>query len=337
TSATPSVSPSASPTGSAGPSASPSAPTASPPAAVAEPHERPSLVPTGARLLTGETYLYEPARPGRATRVAGDRARIWTLDASNQLSALHTATGEVFTVASLPKTARIASILPSPGYVYLTDPTAGTLYVVGVRNERWTSYPMPFLPLVVDAVTSPDDRLWLVVDGFGLVSFDPRSQRADIADVGGTKFSAVGVDLAGRVLLAPRDRGSIDVYDPYSGKLTELLFPREGSITAILVDPKGAVWVGTDRGQVFAMRNSRVETAGSVGRAIDRLVSGPSGQVWYVSRTGGEVTFGPADGSALALHGPAGMSTPVFDVFGRAWAQDPASGAFFVTLPAGGR
>jgi anti-sigma factor RsiW len=339
-SAAPSVSPGTSAAPSASPSASPgvsASPAPSEPVAAKEPVERPSLVPTGARLLTGDTYLYEPAKPGRATRVAGDAARIWAIDGANQLSALHTATGEVFTVASLPKAARITSILPSPGYVYLTDATNGALYVVSVRNERWTAHPMPFLPLVVDAVTSPDDRLWLVVDGFGLVSFDPRTRSTDIVDVGGTRFSALGVDLTGRVLLAPRDRGVLDIYDPLTAKLTELVFPHEGSITAIAVDPKGGVWVGTDTGQVLAMRGSRVETVAGVGRAIDRLVVSASGEVWYVSRAGGEVTFGPAARSALALHGPGGMSMPVFDVFGRAWAQDPASGAFFVTLPAGGR
>lgn len=341
--APPQANPAASPTPSRAPSASPSAsaaPSASPSAAVArpDPDDRPSaLVPTGARLLTGTTYLYEPPRPGRSVRVAGDGSRIWTLDAQNRLSALHIATGEVFTVASFPRGARISEILVSPGYVYLTDPTVGTLYVVSLKTERWTSAPIPFLSLVRAAVTSPDDRLWLVVDALGLVSFEPRSQRIEVADVGATRFSAIGVDARGRVWLAPRDRPTLSLYDAYSGQLSELQLARGGTVTALLVDASGALWVGTDTGEVFAIRDSSLDRAAATGRAIERLIAGPSGKVWYVSRAGGEVTFGPADGSALALHGPLAMSTPVFDVLGRAWAQDGASGGFFVTLPPGRR
>lgn len=331
-----SASPSAAPSASAAPSGSPA--TSSPPAPVAAaPSPDASLIPTNARLLTGNTYLYAPPRAVRATRVAGDGERVWMLGPSNRLSALHTTTGEVFTVASLPVTAKIAAILPSPAYVYLTDPGAGVLYAVSIRTEKVTSAPLPFLPIVTDAVTSPDDRLWMVVEGLGLVSFDPRSQRTDVADVSGQRFSAVGVDAIGRVWLAPRDRPSLDLYDPYQGKLIELVFPHDGAITAITIDRKAAVWVGTDTGQIIAMRAARVETAASVGRPIDRLVVGAGGEMWYVSRSGGEVTFGPADGSAPALHGPQGMSTPAFDRLGRAWAQDPTTGAFFVTLPGEGR
>lgn len=330
----PSASPSASPSGS--PSASPSAiPEESAPVA-ALPSANPSLVPTGARLLSGTTYLYQP-RIVHPVRVAGDGERVWSLDASNKLWSLHTTTGDVFQIASLPATAKIAALLPSPNYVYLTDPDHGVLYVVRIQTGQIVTSEIPFLPVVADAVTSPDDRLWLVTDGLGLVSYDPRAKRTDVADVGGTRFSAVGVDAIGRVLLAPRDRPVLDVYDPYATTLTELVFPHTGSITAILVDRQAAVWVGTDTGQIFAMRNSKLDTAASVGRAIDRLVLGPSGNVWYVSRTGGETTFGPADGSALALHAPLGVSTPAFDDLGRAWVQDPVSGGFFVTLPRVGR
>ncbi|MBU6424646.1 MAG: hypothetical protein KGQ88_11470, partial [Chloroflexi bacterium] len=342
-SAMPSTSPSASPSGA--PSASPVvsgspppfvSPTALPPV-TASPAADASLVPTGARLLSGTTYLYSSSRMGRPTKVAGDGTRMWSLDAKNELTSLHTDSGDVYPIASLPADARISSILPSPSYVYLTDPTHGVLYVIDISTDQLSSYRVPFLLLVADAVTSPDDRLWMVADGFGLVSFDPRAHKTDVADVGGTHFSAVGVDAIGRVWLAPRDRGTLDVYDPFNGDLTELAFPHAGAITAIFVDAKAAIWIGTDSGQIFAMRNNRIETAAETGRAIDRLIAGAAGNVWFVSRSGGEVTFGPADGSALPLHGPLGMSTPAFDAYGRAWAEDPASGSFFVTLPKGGR
>ncbi len=334
--------PSASPAASAspGPSASPStlpAPGGSLPPVAEGPQPDPSLVPTGARLLTGSTYLYSSSQVQHPMAVAGDGTRMWSVDASNVLTSLHTDTGDVFRIATLPSDARIDAVLPSPGYVYLTDARHGQLYVVNVQTDTLSAYPMPFLPLVADAVTSPDDRLWLVADGFGLVSFDPRTQKTEVADVGGTRFSAVGIDAIGRVWLAPRDRGSLDVYDPLNGKLTELVFPHDGAITAIFVDAKAVVWVGTDSGQIFAMRNNKVRLAAAITRPVDRLIAGPAGDVWYVSRSGGEVTFGPADGSALALHGPLGMSTPAFDPYGRAWAEDPTSGSFFVTLPGKGR
>ncbi len=333
-SASPAAAPSASP--SVSPSPSPSILLAPSEPVAAAPSANLSLVPTDARLLSSNTYLYQP-RLAHPVLAAGDGTRMWTLDASNKLSSLHTDTGDVFQIASLPASAKVSSILPSPNYVYLADPSHGTLYVVSIKTDQVSAYSIPFLPLVADAVTSPDDRLWLIADGFGLVSFDPRSHRTDGADVGGTRFSAVGVDAIGRVLLAPRDRQALDVYDPYTATFTELVFPHDGAITAIVVDRKAVVWAGTDTGQIFAMRNQKLDTASSVGRAIDRLIVGSSGDVWYVSRAGGETTFGPADGSALALHAPLGVSTPAFDVLGRAWAEDPVSGGFLVTLPRDGR
>lgn len=327
---------SASPAPSASPPTSPAQGGSLPPVAE-RPEPDSSLVPTGARLLTGSTYLYSSSQVQHPVRVAGDGTRMWSVDASNVLTSLHTDTGDVFRIATLPSDAHIDAVLPSPGYVYLTDARHGRLYVVDVQTDTLSAYPVPFLPLVADAVTSPDDRLWLVADGLGLVSFDPRAQKTEVAYVGGTRFSAVGIDAIGRVWLAPRDRGSLDVYDPLNGKLTELVFPHDGAITAIFVDAKAVVWVGTDNGQIFAMRNRNVRLVAAITRPVDRLIAGPAGDVWYVSRSGGEVTFGPADGSALALHGPLGMSTPAFDGLGRAWAEDPASGSFFVTLPGKGR
>ncbi|MDE3194546.1 MAG: zf-HC2 domain-containing protein, partial [Chloroflexota bacterium] len=91
--------PSAPPTASASPAAS-SSPTLSPepsasvaPAAIDRPDVDPSLVPTGARLLTGTTYLYSSSRLKRWATVAGDGTRMWSVDASNVLTSLHTDTG----------------------------------------------------------------------------------------------------------------------------------------------------------------------------------------------------------------------------------------------------
>ena len=97
------------------------------------------------------------------------------------------------------------------------------------------------------------------------------------------------------------------------------------------------MWIGTDVGEIFAIRNSGLDAAARVGRRVDEFVLGTAGDAWWVNRGTPEVTYAPADGSLEPRHAPAGSSSPVFDGFGRSWTNDRASGAFLVTLPGGGR
>jgi ligand-binding sensor domain-containing protein len=273
----------------------------------------------------------------RVSLVAGDPARIWIVDERNRLSTLHTATGELFQIAELPKDAKPASLLLTREHVYMPDTANGKLYVLDIKTEQVSGVVMPFVRLATAFAASPDGRLWIGTDGFGLLSYEATSRRENVIDVGHSRISALGVDTIGRVWIGPRGREGLQIYDPLNGKLVEVVLPRQGAVTAFLADAQGRMWVGTDSGEIFAIRNSRLDGAAQIGRSGDEFVLGHDGSVWWVNRTSAELVYGPADGSLEAIHAPAGSSSPVFDVFGRSWTNDRASGVFLVTLPGGGR
>jgi len=336
----PAPAPSIAPTASAPPTpaASPTAPiTGAPVAAVPPPAASPGLVPTGARLAWTDTYIYAPLGGKRAALVAGDTARIWVIDESNLLSTLNTATGELFRIKQLPTDAKPASLLITRDHVYVPDTVAGRLYVLEIRTEELSSVAMPFVRLATAFAASPDGRLWIGTDGFGLVSYEATSRRQNVIDVGSSRITALGVDGLGRVWMGPRGRDGIELYDPLNGKLSELGLPRKGAATAFATDAQGRMWVGTDAGEIFAIRNNTLDASANVGGRVDDFVLGTAGDAWWVNRGATQVTYAPADGSVGPRNGPVGSSSPVFDAFGRSWTSDRPTGVFLVTLPGGGR
>jgi ligand-binding sensor domain-containing protein len=282
--------------------------------------------------------VYSPLAGARASLVAGDPDRIWIVDERNRLSALHTATGELFQIAQLPKDAKPATLLVTRDHVYLPDVANGKLYVLDVKAEQLSpAIAMPFVRLATAFAASPDGRLWIGTDGFGLLSYEAASRRENVIDVGRSRISALGVDAIGRVWIGPRGRDGLEIYDPLNGKLIEVGLPRQGTVTAFSVDAQTRMWIGTDAGEIFAIRNSRLDASAQNKGRVDEFASDADGRVWWVSRSAAEVVSGPADGSLEPSHAPTGSSSPMFDAFGRAWINDRASGSFFVTLPGGGR
>jgi predicted anti-sigma-YlaC factor YlaD/sugar lactone lactonase YvrE len=307
--------------------AQPSAPTV----AVVAPSQ--GLVPTDARAVWPGTYLVQLSlQPRLAT---SDRDRIWMLDTQNRLSALHTKSGELYTqLAQLPTSASIARIVTSPNHVYLTDPTAGLIYVFAIDTERLSIVQAPFLPIANDIVGSPDDRLWIGTTGLGLLSLDPKTQKIETTDAE-PSVSAVATDPRGRVWMGVGSRQVVAVYDPLTLKFAELNLPHEGVVSAIAIDGSGTAWVGTDTGQLFAIRNEQLGAAGALGRPIDHLVVDGKGQAWYVARSQSEVLYGLANGAGLTQHALRSASGPLFDALGRAWQTDGATSGVYVTIVPG--
>ena len=306
----------------------PTAPTS--PVAIVAPSE--GKIPTNARAVWPGTYLVTLA--AKPTVVTSDADRIWFVDAANQVVSLHMKSGEQYTLARLPADARIARIAVSPNHAYLTDPKAGVLYVLTIGTEQLATVPLPFLAITNDIVASPDERLWLGTRGLGLVSFDPRNKRLETARAA-QDVTAVATDPLGRIWLGVPDRQVLDVFDPLTDKLTELSLPHEGTISALAIDRAGTVWAGTNTGQLFAIRNDRLEGSAALGRPIDSLVIDATGRAWFVTHTAAEVLYGLAAGNGITVHAPGTASGPLFDALGRAWQADVTAGGFYVTLSPG--
>jgi streptogramin lyase len=266
--------------------------------------------------------------------VASDLDRIWMLDAENRLSALHLRTGDLYTFAQLPASAKIARIVVSANHVYLTDPAAGLIYTFTIDTERLANVAVPFLPIANDIVASPDDRLWIGTTGLGLLSLDPKTQKLESTDAEAT-VTAVATDPLGRIWMGAGGRQVVGVFDPLTRSLTELNLAHEGSVSAVAIDGSGAVWVGTDTGQLFAIRNDRLVGAAALGRPIADLVVDAQGRVWYVTHSASELLYGLADGAGLTQHAPRAASGPLFDRLGRAWQTDGATADLYVTLAPG--
>jgi streptogramin lyase len=182
---------------------------------------------------------------------------------------------------------------------------------------------------------SPDERLWLATIRSGLVSFDPRTGRATVVDAG-RGLSAVAVDPLGKVWFAAGERQAIDSYDPLTGKLTELVLNHDGAVTAMIVDRGGTLWVGTDTGQVFAIRNNGLGSIlGAAGR-IDSFILDADGLPWLVSRSAAAVAYGPVSDLNTLRTAPASAAEPFFDRLGRAWLADRSADGFYVTVPKDG-
>ena len=317
------------------PSATPS-PAPTEPVTVIAPRLNDGLVPTGARAVWAGTYLVITGLGNRPERAAGDGSRIWYVDDLNRVNALNTATGQRFQIATLPAAASIGRIALSPNHVYLIDPTNGVLYALTIGTEQLVSIPMPYAIVALSAVASPDERLWLGTGSAGLVGYDPRTGRIEQV-AAGLNLSALATDALGRVWIGGRERQSIEVYDPLAGTLTDIAFSHDGAVTALVVDRSGALWVGTNTGQAFAMRNTTVLIATSIGRSVDELVLDQSGAAVAVSLETAGLVYGPATGLGASQTAPVGSSGPIYDQLGRVWQADQAAAGFYVTLPPGQR
>jgi streptogramin lyase len=153
----------------------------------------------------------------------------------------------------------------------------------------------------------------------------------------GSNLTALASDGLGRIWIAARERQALSLYDPLNGTLADIPFTHGGSIEALAVDRSGTLWVGTDTGQLFAMRNNSVIFSAALGLPVDSFVLDRSGAAYFVSPAAGGLRYGSALGLGQARQAPLGSSGPIFDELGRVWQADRSANGFYVTLPEGQR
>ena len=326
--------PSATPTPSTSPSPTPTA--SAEPVAVGAPRENAGLVPARARAVWPGTYLVTVPVNERPTNAVGDGSRIWYVDDANRINALHTTTGERFQIAPLPGSATVGRMAVSPNHLYLVDPVTGALYVLPFSTEQVIVVPLPFASTATSMTASPDERLWIGTPDAGLIGYDPRTGKIEKI-AAGSNLTALASDALGRVWIAARDRQSLGLYDPLNGTLSDVAFSHSGAISALTVDRSGALWIGSDTGQVFAMRNNSVIFSAALGLPIASFVLDRNGAAYYVSPTAGGLRYGSALGLSTPQQAPLGSSGPIFDELGRVWQADRSADGFYVTLPEGQR
>jgi anti-sigma factor RsiW/sugar lactone lactonase YvrE len=339
---TPSAAPSAAPSTSPTPTPTPS-PAPTEPVVVVAPPERESNVPAGARVLWPGTYFVGLPAGDRPVASIFDGKRIWYLDDANRVSVLHVmASGERYQITALPQTAIVTGIAIAPNHVYFVDGAANVLYVLTINTEQVTSVTLPRGMSVTALAGSPDERVWFATKESGLVAYDPRTRRIETVPAG-LDLAAVATDAIGRVWTASRQRQAIDVYDPFTGKLTEIALTHGGALSALAVDRSNTVWVGTDTGQTFAVKGgvpagtgSAEVSPGLVGRPITGFVMDMNGGVYFVSRSSSALAYGAVRGAGVVRLLPSGSTEPMFDPLGRAWSSDRAAGGLYVTLAGGG-
>jgi streptogramin lyase len=183
-----------------------------------------------------------------------------------------------------------------------------------------------------------DDRLWLALrDASYLLAWNPRTSGIDGFDLGtNARVNALSIDSAGRIVYADDARAMIGVLEPAkypaTSHLTELLFPRRGTTTALVVDRAGTFWLGTSTGDLYSVRGGTPRLAMNVRAPVSSLSLDRDGRAWFLAPIPIGIPgfgYGPADGSEAvrSLPGPAvGLA---FGEGGLVFSADPR-GALYI-------
>lgn len=336
----PTQSPAASPSAEASPSSSPSAspqaatvPVTAPPVALVSPST--NLFGQSKEIGPNLHTLSLPAdvQPQVA---AATGSRLWFLDQSNGVHSFDTGTGELLAVGKLRSDARVDFWVASPSYVFGVDAKTGQVNVVDVARQRIEAYATNVLSPVSAVAVGLEGRLWIGLrDAPYLLVFDPRTRGGMISiDLAGARVSALTVDPQGRVLYADDFRGTVGLLDPRTSRLNEVVFAKNGTTTALLVDHNSTMWLGTSAGEVYSVRGGAARLVVGLQQPVTSLAVDHTGRAWYLaplpSGIGGYI-YAPADGSqaARSVSGPA-LSLS-FNPLGRALLADPRGGIYMST------
>jgi streptogramin lyase len=307
------------------------------PNAVAPSHntstDRQPNLPQGATLAWSGTYRFDLVGRSAPQVVGRGRAgHLWFVDVANQLASLDPATGTAYTIAELPKEARIRSIEVGSSFVYAIDVAASRVYIVALPSEKVTPIGLPFVKSSVAVTVTPDDRLWFAVAD-QILALDPRDGKVETIPVGDYNVSALASDSAGRVWFADDSRQRIGLYDRANHNVTELSLPRRGGLTSMVVDSTGTLWAGTDASELFAVRNGALVSSAKVKGGVESLVLDSFGAAWYLSGDGQQSSLGQVRAPAAAKTVPATIAGVWFDAKGDAWLADRSSPGFFIAVP----
>ena len=326
--ATPTPTPTPTPTASAAPAASPGtspAPSASPSA----PPPAIAGLPAGTVPLSADLSRM-PLADGRVpVLVASTQGRVWFVDQRNQLAALDTTSGAVFTFP-LPADAIVRGLAVGLTHVYAVDIGRGRLFELSIRDEKLSSYPLPVTD--VSAITvAPEGTVWIAMPASShILAFRPVGGRIEAIDVGVRGSVALAADIGGRLWFSD-GRNGIGSYDRQAGKVAQLSWPGgPATPTVLLPDSQGRVWAGTATGDVHSISSGVATLTAQVGRPISAFALDAAGHAWYLApalqQTG--FVYGPVRGGGVRLV-PGAATSLALGSTGRAWLADP-SGGFYV-------
>ncbi|MBA2768571.1 MAG: hypothetical protein H0U35_05475 [Sporichthyaceae bacterium] len=264
--------------------------------------------------------------------VASTESRVWFVDQRNQLAALDTSSGAIFTVAQLPRDAILRGLAVGRTHVYAVDIAKGRLFGFATNGEPLTPHPLAVTD--VSAMTvAPDGTVWIAMrDSSQLLAFRPSAKRVELLDVGVRGSVTLAVESGGRLWFSNGATG-IGWYEPQSGRLRQLVWPAPHAPGVLAADPFGQVWAGTATGDVYFLRDGIAGLVARVGRPITALAFDPSGQAWYLAPAVGAAGFAyaPVNGPSLARLVPGPAATLTFNWAWRPWLADPAGGFYLGT------
>ena len=159
-------------------------------------------------------------------------------------------------------------------------------------------------------------RIWVGMDGGGLARFDAAENW--FTRFGGSTVVQLAPDVEGGMwaasttgLMHVHASGKVDEAWPHDGKVDPL---PDASVTAVLQDHAGAVWVGSASGLVQRFPDgrpgTRIDLPGVTdgnSAAVDALYEDARGQVWIGTRQHGVFVRDPASGRVARLQ-PAGAA-----------------------------
>ena len=321
--------PSATPQPSASPSGSPVA-TLRPAAAAAE---REPKVVEGATAAWAGVYRFELTGRGAPTVVGrGASGRLWFVDFGNRLSALDPTTGNVFTIDELPSDARIRSIEVGTKFVYAIDVAASRVYMVELPSEKVTEIKLPFVKSSAAVTVTPDDTLWFAVAD-QILRLDPYTAKVEAANIGIYNVGGMTADAAGHVWFTNDSKQTVGVYERATHRVREYPLPRSGAVTSMVVDGSAALWLGTDAGELFSMRDGAVTATTLLGSPVVSLTTDARGQAWFLTSGAAGANLGPVATPAAARLMPASVVGLWFDAKADAWLADRTSAGFFIVVP----
>jgi len=245
-------------------------------------------------------------------------------------------TGDVKVIAKLRSDAHVGFWVAGRSFVFGVDAESGQVHVINTLTESVDSYPTKVLSPVSAVAVGVDDRLWLGLrDASYLLAFDPRTHGMDSFDLlRDARVSALAVDARGRVIYADDLHATVGTLDTTTMRLSEVIFDRRGTTTALIVDGAGTLWLGTSTGDLYSVKGARPGLAINVRMPVSALTLDRSGRAWFLAPIpNGILGFGyaPADGSQASRSIPGPALGLVVGEGGTAFLADPR-GAFYVAV-----
>jgi streptogramin lyase len=324
----------ASPTASAAPTPTAS-PSAKPSTSPSEPPASPTAQPLAVAPVVGQNFVHLDLPGGRAPyAVAQSGQYLWVLDDKNLVERIELESGDIATLATLPRSVQVSAFVAGRARIYALDTRHGDIYMINTTNGDVSTISPTFTKTIVSVAVASDDRLWASVSNSSyLFRIDPRAVLTDFYDLQGAHVSALASDGRGGVYYADDARNAIGAVDPASGRISEFAFVRHGVTTSLVLDGSGTLWLGTSAGEIWSIRGQRATFTVGLQRPVTTLALDPTGRAWYLAPLSAG-TFGfryaSADGadSGQTVGGPA--FSLAFSAGGRAWLADPRGG-FYVS------